>query len=104
VIGIDGYMRKPRDTFTKTFGATLMQVRKLGPRLPIILSEVGVTTGRRQAARITNLYENAARQRLSGVIYFFGKGKRYLGNYFPASTSESLKAFQQGVAHFLGKE
>jgi hypothetical protein len=104
LIGIDGYMRKPRDTFAGTFDPTIVQVRELGPRLPIILSEVGVTTGRRQAARITNLYENAARQRLSGIIYFIGRGKRYLGSYFPASTSQSLKAFQQGVAHFLGKE
>jgi len=68
-VGIDGYYRTPRNTFTGLFGGTLRQIQHL-TRDPVLITETSVTRKGPQAALIKDLFEGARKAGLFGVVWF----------------------------------
>jgi hypothetical protein len=102
-VGLDGYLRKPGDTFREIFSPTISRIRKLFAGKPILISETGALAGPRQAARLQNLYEGAALARVQGMVYFDGATARY-GDYRPQDNESALSAFRRAIAAFLKKD
>ncbi len=93
-IGVDGYLRRPADTFKSVFGSTVKVLRHTGK--PVFLAEAGVPAGPRQAQRIISLYEGASAAGLSGIFYFDAQTRK--GDYRPQDHRGALGAFRASIA------
>ena len=68
-VGIDGYYRRPSDTFAGVFGHTIGQVRAFTLK-PVLLSEAGVMTSADSLAQITNLFQGMRRYGMLGLVWY----------------------------------
>lgn len=102
-VGLDGYLRKPGDTFQRIFSPTIARIRELFVGKPLLIAETGALAGPGQAARIHNLYEGAARARVQGMVYFDGATAKF-GDYRPQDNEPTLSAFRQALAAFLKED
>jgi Glycosyl hydrolase family 26 len=68
-VGIDGYYKRPSDTFASVFGKTIDQVREFTTK-PILLSETAVGPEAGQAAGILNLFQGMATYKTLGLVWF----------------------------------
>jgi mannan endo-1,4-beta-mannosidase len=68
-IGIDGYYRRPSDTFANVFGETITQVRAFTSQ-PVLLSETAVGPGADQFVGIQNLFHGMAAYNTLGLVWF----------------------------------
>ena len=68
-VGIDGYYRTPKSTFTQLFAATLAEVRSFTAD-PILITETAVTRKGPQVAQVRNLFQGAHNSGLFGVVWF----------------------------------
>jgi len=96
-VGVDGYIRKPAETFNALFNATLAAVRHLAPSKTVIIAETGAIQGPSQQRVLRTIYRGAAHHNLRAVIYFDMTGK--LGNYQPTT----LEGFRAGIKYYTRK-
>ena len=68
-VGIDGYYRRPTDTFASIFGKTIKQVRTL-TKLPVLLSETAVGPAAGQVNGIQNLFHGMVADKTLGLVWF----------------------------------
>ena len=68
-IGIDGYYRRPSDTFASVFGTTIDQVRAFTGK-PILLSETAVGPDAGQFVKIQDLFHGIATYKMLGLVWF----------------------------------
>ena len=68
-VGIDGYYRRPTDTFASIFGQTIKQVRTL-TKLPVLLSETAVGPAAGQVNEIQNLFHGMVAYNTLGLVWF----------------------------------
>lgn len=68
-VGIDGYYRRPSDTFASVFGRTINEVQRFTNK-PILLSETAVTPRGNQYANILNLFDEMSRYKALGLVWF----------------------------------
>jgi glycosyl hydrolase family 26 len=68
-VGIDGYYRRPTDTFAGIFGKTIKQVRAL-TKLPVLLSETAVGPAAGQVNGIQNLFHGMVAYKTLGLVWF----------------------------------
>jgi hypothetical protein len=68
-VGIDGYYRRPSDTFTDVFGTTIDQVRAFTGK-PILLSETAVGPAAGQFVKIQDLFHGMATYKTLGLVWF----------------------------------
>jgi mannan endo-1,4-beta-mannosidase len=68
-VGIDGFLYTPADTFTRTFGRTIDQVRSFTSR-PVLLSETAVGPRAGQFAGIQDLFNGLAAAKTLGLVWF----------------------------------
>jgi DUF971 family protein len=82
-IGIDGYFRKPGDSFGKLFNAQLASVREF-TRRPVLITETAVPNTRKPAIKTAQIHElfkrttasgDASASRMLGFIWFDIKAK-----------------------------
>lgn len=68
-VGIDGYDWSASRTFTRTFGATLSQVKHLTDR-PVLISETSVLPGHDAAMQVTSWFQGIESNHLLGLVWF----------------------------------
>ena len=68
-VGIDGYYRRPTDTFASVFGKTIKQVRTF-TKLPVLLSETAVGPAAGQFNEIQNLFRGMVAYKTLGLVWF----------------------------------
>jgi hypothetical protein len=102
-VGLDGYLRKPGETFQAVYSPTIARIRRLFVDKPLLIAEAGALAGPGQAARIRDIYEGAARARVQGVIYFDGATSKF-GDYRPQDNKAALSAFRQALAAFRNED
>jgi len=68
-VGIDGFLSAPGDTFERTFGHTIAQVREF-TSLPVLLSETAVGPRAGQFAGIKDLFDGMATAKTLGLVWF----------------------------------
>jgi mannan endo-1,4-beta-mannosidase len=68
-VGIDGYYRRPADTFASVFGRTINQVQALTSK-PVLLSETAVGPAAGQFIKIQNLFQGMVAYRTLGLVWF----------------------------------
>lgn len=74
-VGLDGYYRTPKSTYTQIFGWTLREVRGL-THDPILITETAVPRTGSQVAQIGDLFRGARSSGLFGVVWFNVNAKR----------------------------
>jgi Glycosyl hydrolase family 26 len=92
-IGIDGYLRQSVPTFNSAFGRTLVDLHRLAPGKPMLLTESGVALGPAWSERLTSLYSGARKAGLRGILYFDGMTTN--GDYRPQDSTAALAAFRR---------
>jgi mannan endo-1,4-beta-mannosidase len=96
-VGVDGYYRKPGQTFGDVFHETLAQVRSV-THDPIVITETSVTPAGPQAANIENLFQGARQAGILGVVWFNVSAKEQWSlSGRPASV---LAAFKEAALGF----
>jgi len=68
-VGIDGYYRRPADTFASVFGQTINQIRTFTSE-PVLLSETAVGPEAGQVIKIQNLFRGMATYKTLGLVWF----------------------------------
>jgi mannan endo-1,4-beta-mannosidase len=68
-VGMDGYFRGSRTTFTRVFGQTLQEVRGI-TNDPVLITETSVSRKGRQTAQIRHLFTGALSAGVFGVVWF----------------------------------
>ena len=67
-IGINGYYRRPSDTFAGVFGRTIDQVRAFSSK-PVLLSGTAIAASANPPAKIPNLFQGMFRYRTLGLVW-----------------------------------
>ncbi len=96
-IGIDGYLRQPADSFSSVFGPTVRELRRQTSK-PILITEAGVLDSTGQASQIRDLYAEAYRSSVIGIVYFDQTTAR--GYYRPQDNPAALVTFRKEVARY----
>jgi hypothetical protein len=68
-VGIDGYYTSPKDTFSRVFGRTIKQVRKI-TQDPVLVSETAVGPSADRSAKIPDLFRGLAKYKTLGLVWF----------------------------------
>jgi mannan endo-1,4-beta-mannosidase len=68
-VGIDGYYRRPSDTFASVFGETIDQLRAFTSK-PVLLSETAVGPEAGQFIKIQDLFHGMATYKMLGLVWF----------------------------------
>jgi mannan endo-1,4-beta-mannosidase len=68
-VGIDGYFRKPGQSFSYVFGQQLAQIRRF-TQAPVLIGETAAGPGPDQARQIQSLVTGVRRQHLLGFVWF----------------------------------
>jgi hypothetical protein len=69
-VGIDGYFYGKTYSFGNLFIPTMVAVRKLAPKIPILIAETAAGQIAGQAGKISNLFAGASRNGVLGLIWF----------------------------------
>jgi hypothetical protein len=69
-VGIDGYFYGKTYSFGNLFIPTMVAVRKLAPKTPILIAETAAGQIAGQAGKISNLFAGASRNGVLGLIWF----------------------------------
>ena len=104
-VGIDGYYRRPSDTFTGVFAHTIEQVRALTLK-PVLLSDTSIAPSASQYANIASLFQGMRRYGMLGLVWSDqgqgqgnrGPGWRLEGNA-PAEAAFRLAAAGLRLSH-----
>jgi hypothetical protein len=99
-VGIDGYYVPRWDTFSRVFGPTIHQVRRITGK-PILLSETAVSPKLNQFAKIVDLFNNVRSQNVLGLVWFDVDQQPngpYQQDWQIGSNSQAQVAFREGLA------
>jgi mannan endo-1,4-beta-mannosidase len=99
-VGIDGYYVPHWDTFSRVFGPTIHQVRRITGK-PILLSETAVSPKLNQFAKIVDLFNNVRSQNVLGLVWFDVDQQPngpYQQDWQIGSNSQAQVAFREGLA------
>lgn len=108
-VGIDGYFRERRNTFSSLFDRTFATVKRLTMHhpLPVLLSETAAGPDTRvQAADIAELFREATADHLIAVVWF-DVNQDYLGdqpihqNWYLKPGTAAMEAFQTAAREYL---
>jgi glycosyl hydrolase family 26 len=75
-VGIDGYFRRPSQTYGYVFGRQLRLVRAF-TRKPVLIGETAAAPGPHQAAQIASLVAGVRRDHLTGFVWFDINAKQH---------------------------
>lgn len=103
-VGIDGYYFTKGDSFSRIFGATLAQVKRITNK-PVMLSEAAIGPRAGRIVSIPNLFLGIHRNKLLGLVWFnvhqnaglFHQDWRLEGH------PDALAAFHQGVVEMMSQ-
>lgn len=69
-VGIDGYYHSTSDRFSQVFGPTIVDVRKLTPHDPILISETGAVSPAVQQVAVKDVFAGVRTFGLLGLLWF----------------------------------
>ncbi len=96
-IGVDGYYRRARTTFSE-FNLTFRTLRRYQPT-PVFFAETAVSPRARQAAQIRNLFYGAAKHHVFALIWFDIPAKQQW--QLNVATKAALAALPRAVRKYV---